>query len=105
MTPERARQLLPVFQAYAEGKRIQFRVNSAMGWTTLPGDFSFESTTGQYRVKPDTTVKYANVYQSEVGNYFQTFKEANERRAPTSCRTIQLSFEEDVLVAVELVKE
>ena len=55
MTPKRAAELLPVIQAYAEGKTVQF-LTSAGGWVDIglsPGGCDFESMPNRYRIKPE----------------------------------------------------
>ena len=60
MSRERVAELLPVMQAYADGKAIQYKINGE--WVT--GDeyeFSFDGT-GEYRVKPEPRTFWVNVY-------------------------------------------
>ena len=52
MTREEAKELLPVIQAYAEGKTIQFN-HSVNGWTDLPSP-DFFSSSKNYRIKPES---------------------------------------------------
>jgi len=62
MTPERAKELLPIIQAYAEGKTIQYRANINVGWRDAGGprwDDDFE-----YRIKPEPKVIYVNEYEN-----------------------------------------
>jgi len=50
MTPERAKELLPVMQAFAEGKTVQY-LNTSIGWindSNCNFDPNFE-----YRIKPE----------------------------------------------------
>ena len=56
MTPERAKELLPVIQAYAEGKTIQYRTNPNILFMDLNGNPSFDGS-GEYRIKPQA-IKY-----------------------------------------------
>lgn len=59
MTPERVKELLPVFEAYAEGKEIQYRRYPIDPWTDSSSenpDFAFYDGYS-YRVKP-TPTKY-----------------------------------------------
>ncbi len=52
MTPTRAKELLPVIQAFAEGKKIQFKDSVTQKWAD--GDqFSFDYSSYQYRIKPE----------------------------------------------------
>lgn len=51
MTREEAKELLPIIQAYGEGKIIQYR--SDVGWIDLEGDISFIEFPSLYRIKPE----------------------------------------------------
>jgi len=77
MTPERAKELLPIIQAYAEGKTIQYRANINVGWRDAGGprlDDDFE-----YRIKPESKVIYVNEYAN--GIFDHDSKEAAELAA------------------------
>ena len=50
MTREEAKELLPIIQAYGEGKIIQYR--SDVGWIDLEDDISFVEFPSLYRIKP-----------------------------------------------------
>lgn len=50
MTREEAKELLPIIQAFAEGRTIQLFGRD--GWTDLYKDFIFD-TSYRYRVKPE----------------------------------------------------
>lgn len=53
MTREQAKELLPIIQAYAEGKSIQYRVNKKTnGWRDIYYP-SFIDLSGEYRIKPE----------------------------------------------------
>lgn len=52
MSPKRVKELLPVMQAYAEGKQVQGRHPDEVEWRDLP-DPSFNSQEMLYRVKPE----------------------------------------------------
>lgn len=54
MTPKRAKELLPIIQAFAEGKQIEYRPTyraTEEGWVQV-GDVSFNHE-GEYRIKPE----------------------------------------------------
>lgn len=62
MNRERAKELLPVIEAFAEGKDIQFRLaddddNFREGWLELPEDenlrITFPAPDYEYRIKPE----------------------------------------------------
>ena len=54
MTREQAKELLPIIQAYAEGKTIQYK-NKEGEWAdvTFEENLSFINTPSKYRIKPD----------------------------------------------------
>lgn len=52
MTPERAKELLPVITAFAEGRTIQFKSKQSNVWTDSIKNISFENSSAIYRVKP-----------------------------------------------------
>lgn len=57
MNREKARQLLPIITAYAEGKAIQFRTRAEPEkWDTLPENARFDHEPGCYRIKPEWTL-------------------------------------------------
>ena len=53
MTRENAKQLLPIIQAYAEGKEIQYLVWGNDDWRTLRGNPHFEESADRYRIAPE----------------------------------------------------
>lgn len=53
MTREEAKELLPIIQAYAEGKTIQYKVNEVKGgWQDMYNP-SFNDAPSEYRIKPE----------------------------------------------------
>lgn len=55
MTPERAKELLPIIQAFVEGRTIQNRVKGCTVWKDVP--YPCWDNECEYRVKPET-IKY-----------------------------------------------
>lgn len=58
MTRERAKVLLPIIQAWAEGKIIQWRFPQSPNpknreWDTITFEPTFDTTAAEYRVKPE----------------------------------------------------
>lgn len=53
MTREEAKELLPVIQAYAEGKTIQY--NNSFIWEdiTIKENLNFKDSPSKYRIKPE----------------------------------------------------
>ena len=72
MTREEAKELLPIIQAYGEGKIIQYR--SDVGWIDLEGDISFVEFPSLYRIKPE--LKYRPFRTQE--EYWQEMLKHNE---------------------------
>ena len=53
MTREEAKELLPIIQAFAEGKTIQVRINNDSSWTDLLDTKLEISNLYEYRIKPE----------------------------------------------------
>lgn len=57
MTPQEAKELLPIIQAYAEGKTIQTIVGYGLvRWGDVT-DIDFEQSAGSYRIKPERKLR------------------------------------------------
>lgn len=52
MTREGAKELLPIIQAFAEGKTIQYK--SCCGWEDVNDSVLFVGQPYEYRIKPET---------------------------------------------------
>lgn len=52
MTPQRAKELLPIISAYANGEPIQYRKDTHSEWRDSLGGLGFEAQGCQYRIKP-----------------------------------------------------
>ena len=52
MTREEAKELLPIIQAFAEGKKIQFRCKTGE-WLNILSEFDFTLSPDDYRIKPE----------------------------------------------------
>lgn len=59
MTREKAKELLPILQAYAEGKTIQIYNLIIHDWVddTEHSDLQFTLDSSQYRIKPEDFIK------------------------------------------------
>ncbi len=62
MNREQAKELLPIIQAFAEGKTIEFRNKSFKEWTEINNP-SFDPTITNYRIKPEP--KYHSFLNAE----------------------------------------
>jgi len=79
MTPERAKELLPIIQAYAEGKYIQARDEATDLWFDVSSeDIYFENDYIEYRIKPEPKVIYVNEYKNHAYGY-DTKEQAEEK--------------------------
>lgn len=63
MTPQRVKELLPVLQAFAEGKTIQRRQGCTTDWCDWIANFPSHDPTGEYRVKPEPRVFWIARYK------------------------------------------
>ena len=54
MTREEIKELLPIMQAWAEGKAIQFRKKGTVEWVDLYEDDLRVSSAYHYRIKPES---------------------------------------------------
>lgn len=53
MTREEAKKLLPIIQAFAEGKTIQFRCKTGEWLDIINNEFDFILSPDDYRIKPE----------------------------------------------------
>lgn len=64
MTQEQAKQLLPIIQAFAEGKQIQYKVIDDQ-WRDLH-DTRFELNVTDYRIKPEPREFWIEILENSV---------------------------------------
>jgi len=81
MTPERAKELLPIIQAFAEGKKIQTSNDIArLGWWDVDSPIFRDSM--EYRIKPTKKEGWIQLYKNTHGflvaapNIYKTEEEA-----------------------------
>lgn len=74
MNQERAKQLLPIIQAYADGKTIQYRNDSNHGWVDADRPVWMDGV--EYRIKPvpRKTVSYRRFIAEFNGNKYVAIK-------------------------------
>ena len=82
MNREEAKELLPIIQAFAEGKEVQIK-GSGDNWMTCtnPADVSFAASSPRYRIKPEPEVIYVNQLSGFCGGQaraYSTVLEANK---------------------------
>lgn len=99
MNRERAKELLPYIQAFAEGKTVQVRaIDSQNEWNEWNdcSDPSW-SYSAEYRIKPEKIVRYVNIYRDggEAG-YSSHKTRANADKSINTFRVacIRIEFEE-----------
>jgi hypothetical protein len=86
-TREDTKALLPIIEAYAEGKTIQVRTEENKNWQDIASFCSFGSKPEDYRIKPEANVVYAiwidngSKPNRRMFCYFKTLEEAREWRA------------------------
>jgi len=94
MNRKEAKALLPVIQAFAEGKDIQYRSEDFEGWRTFCIDSAgFENEGFEWRVKPEKQERWINIY--DFGRFdppYKTKKEADTRSDRIAC--IRIEYEE-----------
>lgn len=61
MNRERAKELLPIIQAYAEGKTIQYIGVGFENWHDVDNEFEIDSMRYKYRIKPES--KYDEIFK------------------------------------------
>ena len=52
MTREEAKEWLPIIQAWAEGKTIQYQINPGSRWSDIINDLYTSNPPSNYRIKP-----------------------------------------------------
>lgn len=63
MNPERAKELLPIFTAFAEGKSIQIKYGASTDWEWRDlRNPQFGSEKAEYRIKPEPKEVWVNEY-------------------------------------------
>lgn len=62
MTRDEAKKLLPIIQAFAEGKEVQYFTGSGWETTSIP---SFDLVV-QWRIKPEPKEIWVNEYESGI---------------------------------------
>ena len=89
MTKERAKELLPIIQAYAEGKKIQVESHNHKWFDVTELDDDFESL--NYRIKPEDDTEITSV--QELKDRFNEWlkkghKECDSYRPFKSCNEL-----------------
>jgi len=96
MTPEQAKKLLPVIQAFAEGKKVQWRPSARSLWSTVNTP-SFHPD-HEWRVEPEKIVKWVNIYGTidhpVPGNFYDSKEKADREAMSSRIACIRIEFED-----------
>lgn len=103
MNREQAKALLPIIQAWAEGKEIQYSVE-ANKWEVYTGDQlpNITSTILEWRLKPEVKEGWINIYPENrttpegrigfVGDIYNTQQEALQLRSNTRIACVKITY-------------
>jgi hypothetical protein len=103
MNRERAKELLPIIQAYAEGRDVQIREGCfpKRDWVDVLGEPDFSNPRIEYRIKPEPKTGWINIYSAELdggamdaGYIFKTKWEADQYCARNRIACIQITYTE-----------
>ena len=74
MTREEAKELLPIIQAYAEGKTIQMKTFDNDNWCDTTGlPLNFDCEPRKYRIKPDEIWRPYKDYYEMIEDFKKRF--------------------------------
>ena len=92
MTRERAKELLPIIQAYAEGKKLQYKVVGYDDWHDVDDEDGInEGTRYEYRIKPEEDAEITSIEELKEA-IFSKKQEISSRGGDTSlCLYITIS--------------
>ena len=93
MNRERAKELLPIIQAFAEGKDIQARYIEGNAIWGAPIDPSFIDSF-EYRIKPEPKIIYVNKYTHSMGYSYHKNEEDAHRHVFKDMEYIAKKFQE-----------
>ena len=103
MNREQVKQLLPLLTAFAEGKELQYRINSGT-WQpcTVSPDLEKDHSTIEYRIKPEpVVVKYRRYLSNINGDHrvytYQQGSTGIPHTSPCFVRWIDNAWQEEVL--------
>lgn len=93
MTPQHAKELLPIIQACSEGKQIQVRADRTEPWEPLLEDIFYGAF--EYRIKPEKRVAWVNIYvDSSLLYVCPTKEEADKQGGCARIACIRVEYEE-----------
>lgn len=92
MTPERAKKLFPIVQAFAEGRVIQAKYDDDGAWIDTDSPSFYDCV--EYRIKPETKTGWVNIYALGVAYGYSSKKEAEDQADPKRIACIQIIYTE-----------
>jgi hypothetical protein len=93
MTPSQAKQLLPVIQAFAEGKTIQSLLGSGEWKDATDPIFMYGAE--RYRIKPEPKEIWLNIYADLLSDCaHKTKEEANRSAAAHRIACVKVTYTE-----------
>ncbi len=92
MNRERCKELLPIMQAFADGKDIEYMSGSG-AWIACPSPSW--SISNNYRIKPEPKTGWINVYTGKlVSNIHSTKNDADDNATHKRVACIQITYTE-----------
>lgn len=88
MTPEHAKQLLPIITAFAEGKAVQYKPEAGEWEDCINPTFSMPMH--KYRIRPEPREWFANIYLSGSGYLHETENDSASARGNSKAETIRV---------------
>lgn len=96
MNKERLKELLPVMQAYIDGKQIQFKFGTSCVWENIENpswDMAIE-----YRIAPEKKklIRYINIYDDYSSNTHPSrhIADSNANMHRKACVRVEFEYEE-----------
>ena len=95
MNRERAKELLPIIQAFAEGRKIQYSWQGQDQFYDLCQSFINFSHDGFFRVKPEPRYVWINVYSDgEAGSAHTSKSDADGTAGPNRTGRLKILLED-----------
>lgn len=100
MTRERAKELLHIIQAYAEGKKLQYKVVGYDDWHDVDDEDGInEGTRYEYRIKPEEDAEIASIEELKEA-IFSKKKEIQSKGGDASL-FLYITISENMVKAIE----
>lgn len=92
MTPQKAKKLLPIIQAFAEGKTIQLKYPPDI-WIDQTS-CSFVHDSDRYRIKPEKKKGWVNIYPDIASGAYESKEKADRAASRSRIACIKIEYEE-----------